>query len=477
MADSYVCSGATMKCTMGEKTAKLTVLPNRTVFLCGQPMANISDHKSMVNLAPFGRCRSLGYPATAAATAAHHGHLTPMPCVHNTPIPWMNGKTDYIIKGQPALLKSCKCQCMWGGTISIIQDGQNGGDVNLVSKIAKGNFQLYDAKTYSTNNVTLFSKPNNSQSNSNNTSDVDIIALKESAKIVIAWFRSLAEHQKAKLKETMAIISDKTNLEKIVKVAKIFSESPSNFSFDDKIVYVRNCLELENKTGITKNGKMSTSKADKQNANPKFEYRYIADPNGTIEYNGVKVRENPNYKKGYTINCATCAAAYALRKRGFDVKAKSNDPNTLNEVISKGTHWADMWKNKDGSDAKPTSTTQWMQDNNIKSMTIDDYKKFFNDTCADEGIYTLNLSWKTQPDPVKDNGHATILQRDKDGKLYYIEPQVYESDKTKDGRRSIDDLLISSNGELNLNPNPPSSRGILRVDDKLFDPEYATLFE
>ncbi len=124
MADSYVCSGATMKCTMGTSTARLTVLPIRTVFLTGQPMANISDHLTMVNLAPFGRCRSLGFPATAAATAAHHGHLTPMPCMHNTPFPWMNGKNDYIVKGDPALLKSSTCQCMWGGTISLITDGQ-----------------------------------------------------------------------------------------------------------------------------------------------------------------------------------------------------------------------------------------------------------------------------------------------------------------------------------------------------------------
>lgn len=124
MADSYVCSGATMKCTMGTSTARLTVLPIRTVFLTGQPMANISDHLTMVNLAPFGRCRSLGFPATAAATAAHHGHLTPMPCMHNTPFPWMNGKNDYFVKGDPALLKSSTCQCMWGGTISLITDGQ-----------------------------------------------------------------------------------------------------------------------------------------------------------------------------------------------------------------------------------------------------------------------------------------------------------------------------------------------------------------
>ena len=124
MADSYVCSGAMMKCTMGTSQAKLTVLPSRTVFLTGQPMANISDHLSMVNLAPFGRCRSMGFPATASATAAAQGTLTPMPCMHNTPFPWMGGKNDYIIKGDPALLKSSTCSCMWGGTISLVTDGQ-----------------------------------------------------------------------------------------------------------------------------------------------------------------------------------------------------------------------------------------------------------------------------------------------------------------------------------------------------------------
>jgi len=113
-----------MKCTMGTSQAKLTVLPDRVTDLTGKSQANISDHKSFVNLAPFGRCRSMGFPATASATAAAQGTLTPMPCMHNTPIPWMGGKLDYLIKGQPALLKSCKCQCMWGGTISLVTDGQ-----------------------------------------------------------------------------------------------------------------------------------------------------------------------------------------------------------------------------------------------------------------------------------------------------------------------------------------------------------------
>lgn len=146
MSDSYVCSGATMKCSCGTSQARLTVLPTRTVFLTGKPMANISDHTSFVNLGAFGRCRSLGFPATASATAAAHGHLTPMPCVHNTPFPWMGGKNDYLIKGEPALLKSSKCQCMWGGTISLVTDGQTDTGPADISKKSRERITLRKAK-------------------------------------------------------------------------------------------------------------------------------------------------------------------------------------------------------------------------------------------------------------------------------------------------------------------------------------------
>ena len=136
MSDSYVCSGAIMRCTMGTSTANLTVLPIRTVNLTGPPMANISDHVQMLNIPPFGLCRSMGYPPTASA------HGTPMPCVPNTPAPWVGGKPDYIVKGQPALLKSSKCQCMWGGTISLVTDGQVGEGVQWVTKKNKQQFTI-----------------------------------------------------------------------------------------------------------------------------------------------------------------------------------------------------------------------------------------------------------------------------------------------------------------------------------------------
>lgn len=122
--DSYVCSGATMTCTFGDKQSKITVYPDRTVFLTGQPMANISDHTSLYNIAPFGKCHTTKYPATGSATAANHGRLTPMPCIPGTMTNWQQGKDDYIIKGDPALLKSSFCRCCYGGVITITDDGQ-----------------------------------------------------------------------------------------------------------------------------------------------------------------------------------------------------------------------------------------------------------------------------------------------------------------------------------------------------------------
>lgn len=137
MADSYVCSKAKIKCSCGDKISTLTVYPDRTIWLTGEPQANISDHISMRNIAPFGKCHTTAYPATGAATAAAHGKLTPMPCVPNTPFPWMGGKNDVLLKGQPALLKSSSCRCVYGGTITFTYDGQVVGSGKDVEKEVK----------------------------------------------------------------------------------------------------------------------------------------------------------------------------------------------------------------------------------------------------------------------------------------------------------------------------------------------------
>lgn len=120
----YVCSGAMLKCTMGTSCPHLKATP-KNVTLIGHDQANVADYVSMKNIPSFGRCRSLGYPPTASATAANHGTLTPMPCVPGTCPKWTAVDKNSLVCGEPALLKAATLKCMYGGTISIVNSGQN----------------------------------------------------------------------------------------------------------------------------------------------------------------------------------------------------------------------------------------------------------------------------------------------------------------------------------------------------------------
>lgn len=122
---SFVCKGAKLRCSMGDSVSELNVIhPTKIVYLHGENFGNITDNKPMVNIKPFGMCRSLSNPSVASATAASFGILTPMSCMPNTPSAWLKGKTNVLIKGQPALMNDCKLLCMWGGTIEVLDPGQ-----------------------------------------------------------------------------------------------------------------------------------------------------------------------------------------------------------------------------------------------------------------------------------------------------------------------------------------------------------------
>ncbi|WP_299494629.1 DUF4280 domain-containing protein [uncultured Shewanella sp.] len=118
-----VSMGALMKCPFGTIPAALIVPPINRVFET-TPGANILDHKPMMNIPTFGPCKSLAFPATAAATAAALGALTPMPCIPGTMAPWVPGDPTVLLAGAPILTKDSKLMCMWGGVIEIQQPGQ-----------------------------------------------------------------------------------------------------------------------------------------------------------------------------------------------------------------------------------------------------------------------------------------------------------------------------------------------------------------
>lgn len=215
-----------------------------------------------------------------------------------------------------------------------------------------------------------------------------------------------------------------------------------DYSPQDRIAIIKNSRDFELAMGVPWGQQMSIEEADKQNA-------------------------NPNYNKShqYQVNCATCAAAYVLRLRGFNIQAKGNPSknNNLNTWLSKCNSF-EIWNNLDGTKAKPVYICDWMGKNGLKKMYPQDYRMLFDQVCAEKGVYIFTLRWKYG------GGHATILQRDDDGRLYHIEPQVYNSAKGEDGRRSIEELINS------LAHVQPKEKGIMRVDNKLFNTKYVSLF-
>ncbi|MBO7281029.1 MAG: hypothetical protein J6V00_07700 [Bacteroidaceae bacterium] len=198
--------------------------------------------------------------------------------------------------------------------------------------------------------------------------------------------------------------------------------------------------EIEVNLGIKRGMPMSVGKADEQSA-------------------------NPNYGKDYqySINCQTCAPAYMLRRAGFDVYAKGKTPGSLSDWISRG-HSFDIWENANGSPAIPTRYNDWMAQRGYKQMTPQRYKQFFEESCKDSGTYVVTIKWKGGQ-----GAHATIIERFDDGSLWYVEPQSYNT-----SRGVLRDIMeLCNNGAASV----VGSRGVMRVDDKLFKLAYLSIFE
>jgi hypothetical protein len=120
-----VVNSATLNCSKGSAPSTLVVLPVHMMMVGDQPAANIMDHQALVNIFPFGMCRSLANPMVAAATAAAMGVLTPMPCIPNTSSPWDSGlSSTVLLSNMPALNDTSKCNCTWAGVIEITDAGQ-----------------------------------------------------------------------------------------------------------------------------------------------------------------------------------------------------------------------------------------------------------------------------------------------------------------------------------------------------------------
>jgi len=220
---------------------------------------------------------------------------------------------------------------------------------------------------------------------------------------------------------------------------------------------IANMRDIEKSLGIKKGRPMTCEEADKQSANPNHVEQYI------LNKSGRKIK-NPKYNttrdEPFSINCQTCAPAYALRLKGFNIWAKGNTSGSLSEWISQQRSF-EIWENQDGTPVKPVLTVDWMKQKGVTRMTPTQYKKYFEETCKEEGVYVLTIGWESG------GGHATIIQRFADGTLSYIEPQVYDGHNARQPMKEL----------YNYGARVPiSTRGILRVDDKNFKLKFLSIF-
>lgn len=120
---NQTCTGGLLKCSFGmaPSTFVATIKP---ILTSNMAAGNILDNIPIQNIQPFGMCQSLANPTVASATAAALGVLTPMPCVPNTPAPWVPGVPTVLLANSPALDNTCKLMCIWGGVIEFVQPGQ-----------------------------------------------------------------------------------------------------------------------------------------------------------------------------------------------------------------------------------------------------------------------------------------------------------------------------------------------------------------
>ncbi|MEC8276260.1 MAG: DUF4280 domain-containing protein [Myxococcota bacterium] len=112
----HVVDGATLKCTLGTAPAKLKVV-RPSMMIMGKKEANIMDNKPKTNILPFGKCKCGSCMSIKA-------------CVPNTTGPWIQIIPSVIGRSDVSLLQPATIKCSHGGTISIVNPGQQKQSAN-----------------------------------------------------------------------------------------------------------------------------------------------------------------------------------------------------------------------------------------------------------------------------------------------------------------------------------------------------------
>lgn len=137
-----------------------------------------------------------------------------------------------------------------------------------------------------------------------------------------------------------------------------------------------------------------------------------------IAVNGGK----KGHKYGYNRqkNCVFCSIAYDMRRRGYDVQAQEAINGVIDDVIKKAY----------SGKIKSTIECKRSEDPILraKGMTSEEFQTM-HDNIVKDGDNTsgeVALSWKASAPNRPINGGHSLRYEVKDGKLYFVDPQIGE---------------------------------------------------
>ncbi len=218
------------------------------------------------------------------------------------------------------------------------------------------------------------------------------------------------------------------------EAAMKFNKRNAKFTPEQRL----NNKELSEALPVIQGKVMNFKEADRGKANPNF----------TL----------PNAKDlGYHHNCQTCTMTFELRRRGFDVEAEANPVvkgfknyrSFQQFCASNKIDWQDRFLTSDGKRA------EYAWSRSLTGDTVKEKLSFIEAQTTKQGRYEIYCAWK------KGNAHVFILERQKNGELLWFDPQSARRGGCFED--SLDKMI-------------KNKIGIMRIDDKIINPKFASRF-
>lgn len=170
---------------------------------------------------------------------------------------------------------------------------------------------------------------------------------------------------------------------------------------------------------------------------------------------------NPNYgQKGYDTNCQTCTIVNEARRRGYDVEALPNKPNSMAEKLSH--QYTMAWINPE-TGKKPEFIVDKSKDTPKK------YLEFMHSTIQPNERYIIGFTWKGKGN----SGHIVNLDINKNGELRIKDNQRGAKERSEwIGDKAVMKYLKQMKWSETLSGYKiPKVPKMLRIDNLQFEPD------